>query len=430
MLAAHDARLPCRDMSFSIWLRLAGVPVALGCLTYCSGAPPSSCDDGASCANSAGSGNPATGGAFSASGAASEGGLSASSGANAAAGSAGSAGAGGAASSSAGAALTGGTGQGVAGASLGGGGSAGASGGSAGGSSAGGVAGSSAGGTNAAGSSAGGTGPVVDQNGQALAKPGDSKTMSREYLNLGDFRVLNNKWGSDELGCGTTMKVFANTDKSFGWSFDRGACGGNKQKPDYPEVEFGIHPFGANSPLATSPSFPSTTLLPLQIKSITSASIVVDGLNAAIQKASTWNVDFEFWLSQKNPLTDTANPGVYAEVIVFWGWKDDWACDKSGSVTAGDKTYSLCHQDDQWANGQWRYFQFRANGGPYLSYSGKADVKAFLSWLVSTQGYSADLWLTRLEVGSELDDNTAGSVTMKNVTFEINGVSKSAQFGQ
>jgi hypothetical protein len=241
--------------------------------------------------------------------------------------------------------------------------------------------------------------------------------------------LLANKWGSDELGCNTMLKVFVNMDKSFGWSFDRPTCGGNKQKPDYPEIEFGIHPFGAGSSLATSPSFSSTAVLPIQIKSITSASAAIDGLNANIQHASTWNVDFELWLSQDNPVTNTANPGVYAEVIAFWGWQDDWACDKSGTVTSGDKTYSLCHQDDQWSGGKWRYFQFRAGGGPFTSYSGKLDVKAFLDWLVNTRGYSKDLWVTRFEVGSEYDDNTAGTVTVKNVTFEVNGTSKAAQFG-
>lgn len=281
----------------------------------------------------------------------------------------------------------------------------------------------------AAGAGMAGGGPITDKNGKALAKPGDSTTQSRDYLNLGDFRVLNNKWGSDELSCPTMMKVFVNNDKSFGWSFDRATCGGDKQKPDYPEIEFGIHPFGMGSSLATSPSFPSTSVLPKQIKDITSASVVLDSLNASIQKSTTWNVDFELWLSQQNPVT-SADPGVYAEVIAFWGWQDSWACDKSGSVTAGDKTYSLCHQDDAWAGGKWRYFQFRVNGGPIQTFSGKVDVKAFLDWLVSTRSYSKDLWVTRLEVGSELDDNTSGSVTFKNVTFEVNGTSKTAQFGQ
>ncbi|MFO7180658.1 MAG: hypothetical protein DIU78_018300 [Pseudomonadota bacterium] len=279
------------------------------------------------------------------------------------------------------------------------------------------------------GMDSGGSGPVVDQNGVPLAKPGDSKSGSREYLNLGDIRLINNKWGSDELGCNTMMRVFVNQDKSFGWAFDRGGCGGNKTKPDYPEIEFGIHPFGANSPLATTPSFPSTSVLPLQIKDITSASVTIDGLSVSIQRATTWNVNFEFWLSREHPVT-SQNPGVYAELIAFWGWQDDWACDKSGTANAGDKSYNLCHQDDNWAGGQWRYFQFRANGGPMNGFSGRVDVKAFIDWLVGNYNLSRDLWVTRLEVGTEIDDNTAGSVTLRNITFEVNGVSKSPQFAE
>lgn len=285
-----------------------------------------------------------------------------------------------------------------------------------------------------AGASAGtagtGGGMVVDQGGVPLAKPGDSKNGSRQYLNLGDMRLIANKWGSDELGCNTSLSVFVNDDKTFGWEFDRGACGGNKEKPDYPEIEFGIHPFGAGNALATTPSFSSTSLLPIQIKDIRSASVVLDGLNIEIQRASTYNLNFEFWLSQRNPLMDTANPGVHAELITFFGWQDGWACDKSGNVQAGDVGFGLCHQDDAWAGGKWRYFQFRRNGGSSNSFSGRVDVKALVDWLVSNANYSRDLWVTRLEVGSEIDDDTAGRVTLKNITFEVNGTSKSPQFGQ
>jgi len=418
-------------MPSSVLFRVGGCLGYLVCLTQCSSAPPATCSEPSTC-NPAVAGNGAgttSAGSTSGGATASAAGATASGGATSASGSAGTSSVTMAGSSSA--AFAGNGGQAASGGGNAAGGSSAGAGATASGGSSGGVsaAGGGSGGTNSGGNgNSAGNASGVDQGGQALAKPGDSKTQSRGYLNLGDFRVLNNKWGSDELGCATTMKVFANADKSFGWSFDRGACGGDKAKPDYPEVEFGIHPFGANSPLATSPSFSSTTLLPLQIKSITSASVALSALNAAIQKASVYNVDFELWLSQKNPVTDTANPGVYAEVIAFWGWQDTWACDQTGNVTAGDKSYSLCHQDDQWASGQWRYFQFRASNGSSNSYSGKVDVKAFLDWLVNTKGYSKDLWVTRLEVGSELDDNTSGSVTMQNVTFEINGVSKSAQF--
>jgi hypothetical protein len=39
----------------------------------------------------------------------------------------------------------------------------------------------------------------------------------------------------------------------------------------------------------------------------------------------------------------------------------------------------------------------------------------------------ADLWLARIEVGSEIDDSTSGSVKLKNISFEVNGTSKSIE---
>jgi hypothetical protein len=269
--------------------------------------------------------------------------------------------------------------------------------------------------------------------GTPLAKPGDQKSTSKDYLNLGDMRLLVNKWGSDELGCSTTLSVAVNSDKTFGWTFNRGNCGDTAgAKPDYPELEFGIHPFGTNSSLVTSPSFSSTTVLPLQIKNITSASVTIDSMNINLQNGANWNIDFELWLSQRNPVTE-ADPGVWSELITFFGWDaKQWPCDTTmtGTVTAGDKSYGLCHQSDAWgtAPNQWRYWQFRMNGGPSNSFSGKIDVKSLLTYLVG-KGYSTDLWVTRFEVGSEIADNDSGSVSFKNVTFEVNGTSKSPQFG-
>ena len=36
----------------------------------------------------------------------------------------------------------------------------------------------------------------------------------------------------------------------------------------------------------------------------------------------------------------------------------------------------------------------------------------------------------RIEVGTEVDDNTQGTATFKNLTFEVNGTSKSIQLAQ
>jgi hypothetical protein len=265
----------------------------------------------------------------------------------------------------------------------------------------------------------------MDQAGVPLAKVGDMQSTSKKYLNLGDMRLINNRWGSDELGCtGTQQKVYINTDRTIGWDFNRPVCGGAKAKPDYPEIEFGVAPFGSGSVLLTTPAFSSTTLLPKQIKDLTSASITVDTLQITLQSPTIWNINFEVWLSQQNPLTSTA-PGVFAEIIAFWGWETGrWPCDKTGNLTSGTHSYHLCHQSDTWANGQWRFYNFNVDNGPLTTYNGRVDVRTFLDWVVSRYGISRDLWLTRMEIGSEIDDSTRGSVRVRNVTFEVNGTSK------
>jgi hypothetical protein len=45
-------------------------------------------------------------------------------------------------------------------------------------------------------------------------------------------------------------------------------------------------------------------------------------------------------------------------------------------------------------------------------------------------GFTTDMWLTRIEVGAEIDDNTAGTSKINNLTFEINGTSRSVQLAR
>jgi hypothetical protein len=311
------------------------------------------------------------------------------------------------------------------------------------GTSAGGAPGVSGGG-NAAGAPSG-----ADANGKTNAKPGDMASTKFDYLKLGEIRILNNNWGSVESKCTTPMSVFVNANKSFGWSFDRGGCNGTGEKPDFPQLEFGIHPFGLGSSAATSPNFSSTTLLPLQIKDITSASVTLTDLAIKFDKEGKWDLTFEFWLSSKDPGKTQSDAGVYSELMTFWGWEANrWPenatppgpvvrncspCKATAGqqVTAG-KTYKLEVQDDQWAGNKWRYFQFRDTAGPAKSFPGKltVDVKKLIDYLVNTMGYSKDLWVARLEVGSEIDDNTKGTVTMTDVEFEVNGQKRSPVFGQ
>ncbi len=294
----------------------------------------------------------------------------------------------------------------------------------------------------------GGSGPDLDAEGKPNAGPGAMSSVPQDYLRIGEIRILNNNWGSAELGCSqqvSSMSIFIEQDKSFGWTFSRADCdtADARNKPDFPQIEFGVHPFGPGSNLATSPDHSSTTLLPKQIKDIQSASVNVKNLQAMMEQTESWNITFEFWLSERNPLEP--NPGVYAELMTFWGWQPNRWPDSGEmpgpigngggqEVSSGGKNYKLWVQDDGWAKQDkwpqgWRYFQFRDAGGSNNSFNGTLDVKAFLDYLVNTRGYSPDLWVTRLEVGSEIDDNTRGTVKMQGVTFEVNGQSRSEVIG-
>jgi hypothetical protein len=295
-------------------------------------------------------------------------------------------------------------------------------------------------GTGGTSSSTGGNpgtgGTIVDQGGMALAKPGATTSTSNAYLNLGDMRLLNNRWGSIDLNCTSAQQsVFVNSDKTIGWNFNRGNCGEqNHANPDFPEVEFGVAPFGKTSSLLTSPAYSSTTLLPIQLSALTSASVTMDNFSTTFSNPTYWDANFEFWISKNNPTTND-DGGVYAEIITFVGWNStrqtgattSWACQISGK-TVPNSNFSLCHQSDTWASG-WRFFNFLAGSGT-SNYSGKADVKAILDYVRSQySGFTDSMYLTRIEVGTEIDDNTAGSSKTNNLTFEVNGVSKSIQLG-
>ena len=164
-----------------------------------------------------------------------------------------------------------------------------------------------------------------------------------------------------------------------------------------------------------------------------SATLKIDNFASTYQKPGYYDTNFEFWITRENPIT-SSNPGVYAEIIVFLGWDGirmnktgGWPCDASGNVTAGSSGYNLCHQKDGWGSG-WRFFNFNLNNGPQNNYSGNVDIKAMLDWVMAKySGFSSDMWLTRIEVGTEVDDNTQGSAKINNLTFEINGTSKSIE---
>jgi hypothetical protein len=292
-------------------------------------------------------------------------------------------------------------------------------------------AGSTAGNGGTAGGSggSGGSGMVPGETKPTVTAPASSK-VSSDYFVLGETRLLNNNWGAQALNCNASYEIYVNADKTFGWKWDRNTnkCGGNLSKPDYPEVEFGMHPFGTSTHLITSPDYSSTTVLPIQIQDVTTASVKIEGLSITTTADAAWNMNFEMWFSTEHPATGT-HTTAYGETMNWFGWSSDqygWN-GVLGTLDAG-QNYELWHTDDTWPDGQaeqWKYRQFRlTNGG--RQFDGTVDVKKILTYLTG-QGWPASLWIARLEIGTELDDGSAGTVSIKKITFEVNGQERATE---
>lgn len=298
-----------------------------------------------------------------------------------------------------------------------------------------GSAGTSSGGTTSGGSStgggssggSGGSGMVPGETKPTVTAPASSKT-PKDYFVMGETRLLNNNWGALELGCSSaSYEIFVNTDKSFGWKWSRPSCGGNATKPDYPEVEFGIHPFGKNKALVTSPDYSSTTVLPIQVKDVTSASVNIDSMNINPTGDINWNMNFEMWFTDQHPVTGN-HMGAYGETMNWFGWDSKqytWPDNGSSSLDAGLQ-FKLGHSADSWPDAppHWKYRQWRLSSAT-KSFSGTVDIKKILDYLVNTEHWPNTLWISRFEVGTELDDGSAGTVTIKKITFEVNGQKRS-----
>ncbi|MGL1937096.1 MAG: hypothetical protein OCD01_18860 [Fibrobacterales bacterium] len=265
---------------------------------------------------------------------------------------------------------------------------------------------------------------------------------SWDQLNMGDMYLLNNKWGSDDAQCSSTYELFINEDYTFGWEFDRPDCGYNKAEgdlPDYPQLDIGIMPH--NKEPTDELSISTSAILPVQVKDINTASVTLDNFRIDLTQDNSWNINFEMWLTREDP-RDTLVPNPKIELMVLWGWNENrWGCNQVGgkfdsnlNLDAGSLSYTLCHQGDDWGgqDSTWDYYQFRAESGEYEKskpfFSGTLDINDALDWLVTHAGISEDLWVTRFVIGSEIDNNTAGTVTFDDVVFEINGVEKSPSF--
>lgn len=238
-------------------------------------------------------------------------------------------------------------------------------------------------------------------------------------LNLGEMHLLTNEW-TDPLA---DTCVFLDMAGRFGWKWTRGATGAgdNPTYPNYPELEFGINPWNSKGIDKST-----TTLLPLQLKDITSASMTVDVHTDVGGNNKGWNLAFELWLSDKDPRLGPASPK--GEIMVFLSNAPDYyptAPETQETLNDGIHTYKLYVSSDNWGSwGYYRQYRLDTHDGKY---NGKLDIGAFLEHYVNDEHWDGDLWVTRFELGNEVYQNSAGTTTFKSVSFEVNGQTRESK---
>jgi hypothetical protein len=269
--------------------------------------------------------------------------------------------------------------------------------------------------------------------GTTITLPGTSSILMEQVLPLGCMHLLSNRW-SDPMAAET---LFLNTDNSFGWSWQRGNTGPMYtwgSPPNYPELEFGVNPWGKVDPLAKGPAISTTDLLPMQFKNMHSASMTVNVDANIMQPNGEWDLSYEMWLSPKDPTLGLTNPEY--EIMVFFGNVATYyptmpTCDSlvgnipcGQQVESGGNSYTLFFSSTQWSGPPaYNYMQFRdsanSSGG---TFNGTLDIYKFLQ-LVNPPG---DLWVTRFELGTEAYQNTQGTTNITSVSFEVNGTTETS----
>jgi hypothetical protein len=258
------------------------------------------------------------------------------------------------------------------------------------------------------------------------------------------MHLLTNRWDDPQA----TESLFLNSGGSFGWTWNRGATGPSgsaNDYPNYPEIEFGVNPWGETQ-LGDLTNVSTTDLLPMQVSKITSASMTVD-IDANIMNAGLgWNLAFEMWLSPADPTKGSTNPEY--EIMVFFGNHANYyptspggmnnaACTPAVNgvncgmqVQSGSNSYTLYSMSSNWSGPPaYNYLQFRDSGnGPgtnnaaNVTFNGKLDIHAFLA-AVNPPG---NLYVTRFELGDETNQNSQGTTTISSISFEVNGTTETA----
>ena len=105
----------------------------------------------------------------------------------------------------------------------------------------------------------------------------------------------------------------------------------------------------------------------------------------------------------------------------YWPWEP-----KGGEFHDGHNTYTLYETSDEWQNwGLYRQWRLGDEDG-VAEFMGTVDIYAFLKYHMDEEGWHENLWVTRFEIGNETYQNSGGTTRFRELTFEVNGETRSA----
>jgi hypothetical protein len=219
-------------------------------------------------------------------------------------------------------------------------------------------------------------------------------------INAGDYRIMNNRWGTSATQCiNTTANGFSITQQD--------GVGNLSGAPTaYPAIYLGCH-YSTCSP---------SNALPRQISTIGSAP---NSISLSYPGGGTWNAAYDVWLNADNNTT-----GVQDTEIMIWMNRNQ----SSGNIQPIGSpvgTVSLAGRSWQvWtgSNGQNNVVSYLFQGSPLTSFS--FDLMAFVRDTLTrgSQFGTNSWWLTSVQAGFE--------PWIGGVGLSVNSFSSTVQSGQ
>ena len=257
-----------------------------------------------------------------------------------------------------------------------------------------------------------------EYTGYKTPAPQTSSTYSDTYkcgrgqvIEFGSRRLATNLWGAplyENISLDDNC-VFKNYDGAFGWTWNRtfpvALSGENNTSPIYPSAGTGTDPWGGYS---------TSNYLPKRIMDISSFTLDVRYQYSALPSPSdSVNLAYDIWITD----TDRPNPETPRKEVMIWlnrlnvPMPEDKRLE---DVSDGYNTYR------QYAIENATAFIIDSAPSSGVKYQ-KANPKKLIDYLVAKGDLNGDLWVSKIDLGSEVW-KSQGKIDILKLYIRINNM--------